>query len=376
MRKRLVCLFLCLSLMTSALPGVTAQAAAEPREMAAPVIALTDTPRWGEERPIAGIMFTEDGSDFTPSAWRVTLYLQLTPEGEAWVKPYADHPYAELSEDGSFSIRYCTGGDDAHAVILYLLLLPADWFSTDTPAPFAKAAADAADIVKISRTDAGEVAVSPERAAPSPEPVMPAPSSGLTVSPNRIALNVGFYTEGSAPGSPLSGEQIRRQLEAVSAFADTVRFYGAAGEINKAYSIAAGMGFTVLGNAWLSGDSDADRAELDALIDLCNRGYVRAAIVGSETLYRGELSPAELTADLRYVRERLTDRDIPVTTADSIHFFCSLPELRQECDILMPNSYPYWNGTPIEAAAEAFAGSLAELKALSGGKEIVVSETG
>ena len=75
-----------------------------------------------------------------------------------------------------------------------------------------------------------------------------------------------IYTDGSAPGSALSEAKIRRHLEAVSAFADTVRFYNAGGEINKAYRIAHDMGFSVVGTAYLGGTESENKAELDALI--------------------------------------------------------------------------------------------------------------
>ena len=42
----------------------------------------------------------------------------------------------------------------------------------------------------------------------------------------------------------------------------------------------------------------------------------------------------------------------------------------------MPNIYPYWEQIPVSAAMNAFSSEVDSLKALSPGKEIIISETG
>ncbi|MDI9469361.1 MAG: glycosyl hydrolase family 17 protein [Bacillota bacterium] len=335
------------------------------------VIAMTYTPVYGEFGNFEGLVFGEDGGCFDPASYRISLYLQLSAGGSYWVKPTFAKPYTDLNSDGSFSISYATGGSDQNATHLHIMLIP----STCTPAAsFEQTRAQALDYVLITRTAAGDVTVEPERQAPGQEGGHK--SSGLVVSADRIAVNVGFYTDGSAPGSGLSLDLIQRQLEHVAEFSDTVRIFGSAGELGKVYPLARTLGFTVIGTAWLCGDENADKLELDALIANCNNGLVRVACVGSETLLRGDLTPDELIWDINYVRERLTDSSIPVTTADSVDVLLSRPEVRNACDILMPNCYPYWAGVSITDAGANFAASMASLKARAAGKEIVVSETG
>ena len=337
-----------------------------------PVIALTYVPAYGSTDSFEGVVFMEDGGSFDPSDYRISLYLQLSEGGDYWVKPTYSMPYADLNEDGSFSIRYATGGYDVLAAVIHIMLIPA----SHTPSSVFFGTRQAAlDYVTVRRNENGQIAVSPNREPPA-LPAEERKSAGIAADGRRMAVNVGFYTDGSAPGSPLSEERIVKQLAAVSDFADTVRIYGSAGELEKAYPIARDMGFSVIGTAWLSGNDAADRAELDALISHCNSGLARIACVGSETLLRGDLTVQELIDDIRYVRERLTDDSIPVTTAESIGFLLEEPSLRAACDILMPNCYPYWSGVSIDGAAEDFARSIASLQAKAGGKKIVVSETG
>ena len=367
----LVCMILSFPAAADAFPAAADDFPAAAAD-GTPVIALICVPAYGSTDSFEGFVFTEDGGSFAPSDYRISLYLQVSEGGGYWVKPTYDKPYADIGEDGSFSIRYATGGSDQTAAIIHIMLIPASYTPT---ADFAVTRAKAFDYVKIIRTADGQVTVSPDRELPA-LPAEKRKSAGLSADGRLLAVNVGFYTDGSAPGSPLSEKLIVNQLAAVSGFADTVRIYGSAEELEKAYPIARDMGFSVIGTAWLSGDDAADKAELDALIAHCNSGLVRAACVGSETLLRGDLTVSELISDIRYVRERLTDASIPVTTAESIGFLLEEPSLRAACDILMPNCYPYWSGVSIDGAAEDFARSIASLQAKAGGKEIVVSETG
>ncbi|MCR5782063.1 MAG: leucine-rich repeat protein [Clostridia bacterium] len=337
-----------------------------------PRIALTYVPAYGDRNNFEGIVYTEDGTEFDRGAYRVTLYV-----GGTWPKPTFDEPSVPLDEKGHFSLYYFSGGTgDLQSKFLDLMLIPADFDQKNADYEQTKNAA--IDYVEVYRTEDGKVTVLPDRrASETADTASDAiPSGLLPVAGDKIAVNVGFYTDGSSPGSALSEDLIRRQLTAVSDFSDVVRFYGAAGELAKAYEIAHDMGFTVLGNAWLSNDKTANQAELDALIRHCNNGLCRVAIVGSEVLLRKDLSTEELISAIGYVRERIKDKSIPVTTADSVDILLSRSSVRDACDLLMPNCYPFWSGSPIDQAKERFEKDMNALEAIKNGKEIVVSETG
>lgn len=363
----MICLLLAVFLLAFSLPPMEASA----ETAGGPVIALTHVPAYGESGAFTGVVFTEDGSAFDPAAFRVTLYVELPQWNSFWPKPTMEQPFVELSPEGSFAISYDSAiGSDREAASLHLLLLPADYFPTGD---FAAAEAKALDYIRITRTADGGVTVSPQRNIPIP--TEPASASVLPVSPEKIAVNAGFYTKGM-PGSGLDPALIRTELGTLADFADTVRFYGAAGEIYPAYEIAHTLGLKTVGTAWLSGDRTANQRELDALIDHCNKGYVSVACVGSETLLRGDLGAAELVSYMEYVRAGLTDKAIPVTTADSAYLLLANPSLRDACDLLMPNIYPYWEHVPVSGALNAFSSQVESLKALDPGKEIIISETG
>ena len=339
-----------------------------------PKIALTYAPVYGDEHRFEGIVYTEDGSAFDTNAYRVTLFVH-TPYGH-YAKPTSSMPSVSLDGNGCFLLPY-TSGDDSTKTFLDLILIPAGFDRSVNANDYYRTRMAALDYVEVYRTEDRRVTVLPERQSPLPETAAPAlPSGLLPVTADKIVVDVGFYTDGSAPGAPLSAELVRRHLAAISEFADTVRFYSASGELVKAYKIAHCMGFNVVGCAYLSKDKTENQAELDALIEHCNNGYCSIAIVGSEALLNSYLSVADLVEAIEYVRARVTDKSIPIAAADSVDVLLASPTVRNACNLLLPNIYPYWGGSAIEQAAEHFLTSFALLSEVSDGKEILISETG
>ena len=202
-----------------------------------------------------------------------------------------------------------------------------------------------------------------------------AASTGLTVSRTKLSVNVGFYTSGT-PGGGLPVSRIRKILKEVKKFSNTVRFYGASGELEPAYKIAYDLKLKVVGTAWLSGNSTADKKEMNALISHCNKGYCRVACVGSETLLRGDLTRKQLINDIKYVRNRLKDKTIPVTTADDSNKLLNSKDVGAACDVLMINIYPYWGGVGVSKALDSFNASVEKVKKAYPGKKLIISETG
>jgi len=192
---------------------------------------------------------------------------------------------------------------------------------------------------------------------------------------DTIALDVGFYLNGASHGSVLSEKQVRDCLLSIRPFTDTVRYYTCSGQVEKAYGITKKMGFQVVGSAWLSGYSDSDAEELEALIKICNSGLCDMAVVGSETLLRGDLSESKLISYINYVREQTGGR-IPVTTADDIGFFLRSPALCDACDVLFVNYYPYWSKVSDSGAVDAFIGQMEALQKKYPNKTVACSETG
>lgn len=342
----------------------------------APTLSLTCIPSYGSTEYVIGKVTPVARQDTDFSKYRVTLYVQISDGDQYWVKPLADTPYVDVQPDGSFALKYdSAGASDQTARYLHVLLIP----STYRPElhGFGNALAASVDYAKITREMDGTCVVEPaDRVAPYQKPTK---RSGLSVSKKKIAVNVGLYTSGN-PGEALTESQIRTMLTHVAKVANVVRFYGATGSEATACRIAHGLGLKVIVTAQLSGNSSADKKQMNALVDLCTKGYVQVACVGNETLYSNKLTAKKLVSNINYVRNALDaaglGEQIAVTTSETLGLLVQNPYVCNACDVLMPNTYPCWEGVAISGASAAFEGAIRNLASSCPGKEIIVSETG
>ncbi|KAJ3165469.1 glycoside hydrolase 3 protein [Irineochytrium annulatum] len=139
---------------------------------------------------------------------------------------------------------------------------------------------------------------------------------------------------------------------------------------------------------WLGLGFDGTRARYDTeireLTHLLRRrpalfDHVGAIIVGSENMFRAELTDADLVSRIGDVRALLA-RELPrkkanVTVADIGGPIYSDP-LIEAVDVLMINLYPYWESKAVEDASEYQFGRLAEIGARARGKDVVLGEIG
>jgi len=359
--------------------GLDATVSAASSESGKPVIYLTYVPGYGEIDQIKGMVVSEDGTAIDPQNYRIAVFLQITPGGSYWEKPTSSYPYVDIQSDGSFSAHFITGGVDYNAQLIHMMVVPRD---IEAGGDFYRSKSAALSYILITRGEGKATKITGDgyvngKSTYTGYASLPADKVNeiFKVASGSIALNVGFYNIGR-PGDQLTEMQIKKILKAIQPFTNMVRFYSASGDIGKAYSLAKTMGFQVIGSAWLSGDETADKAEMDALIDLCRKGLCAAAVVGSETLLRRDLRPAELAECLRYVKDAVSPLGIPVTTADTLGEITAYPAVTSLCDFIFFNYYPYWSGVSNEDAVENFIQVAEQLQANCVGKQVICSETG
>jgi exo-beta-1,3-glucanase (GH17 family) len=134
------------------------------------------------------------------------------------------------------------------------------------------------------------------------------------------------------------------------------------------------MGRKAAVGAWLSHDLAANRAQLEALVQVGRAGGADILIVGSETLERGNLTERELVTYLQWVREQVPG--VPVATADTYGQFLRYPSVVEASDLLLVNIYPYWEGVSIENAVPRTRAAYLQMTAVAGGRPVIVSEMG
>lgn len=168
-------------------------------------------------------------------------------------------------------------------------------------------------------------------------------------------------------------EQIAQDLEIISRMANGIRTYSSTGINGQIPALARQMGLRVSAGAWLNNDRAANEKEIAALIQLANTVELESVIVGNEVLLRNDLSESELLAYIQQVKSAV---NVPVTTAEIGAILLAHPKVMEAVDYQMAHLYPFWDGKPIEGAARLAADGYHDIQSQSGGKRVVIGETG
>ena len=189
-----------------------------------------------------------------------------------------------------------------------------------------------------------------------------------------------FREAGESPLDPaafVSPARVDADLRVLSRRFDCVRTYSQGQGLSAVPRIASRYGMKVLLGIWLGHDPAANDEQIRLGIATAREypDVVRAVVVGNEVLLRGELSSAQLAADLRRVRDAVAE---PVTYADVWEFWMRHPELASSVDYLTIHILPYWEDQPVppEQAVEHVAQVYAEVSHAFPGQRVMIGETG
>ena len=183
------------------------------------------------------------------------------------------------------------------------------------------------------------------------------------------------YTEGQGAGDQLTAAQVRRRVALIAPHTRWLRSFACSEGHEMIPRLAREHGLKTMVGAWISADRDRNEREIAGLLTLAEAGLVNIAVVGNEVLLRGELSEAELLEYIRRVRAALPE-DVPVGCVDAYYQFLERPALTEACDVLLPNCYPFWEGTDITMAAPYLRRMVGLVQAAGGDKRVIVTETG
>lgn len=196
---------------------------------------------------------------------------------------------------------------------------------------------------------------------------------------NKLSgVNFGQYLNGiTNVGDPISSSQLQTELAYVAANFTTVRTFSSTGGMELAPSIAKGLGLRVAAGCWIDGKQSPSQRqqEIANLISNCNSGSVDVAIVGSETLLRGDLKNTQLIAYINQVRSQVPTT-VKVTTVDTWNVLINYPDVIASCDEVWVNMYPFWEGVSIQSDTSQLDIDYVKLGDRAGTKKIVISETG
>jgi len=139
---------------------------------------------------------------------------------------------------------------------------------------------------------------------------------------------------------------------------------------------------------WVGPEPQVFVDEYDALVAILPdiivvngwRSRLSGISVGSEAIYREDVTVGEAIANLDATRALLEAYgvEVPVAIVDIAPIYSSSQELRLASDTIMTNTFPFWEGLPIDSAVNELEIDLSWLVGLpeSQGKPFVLSEHG
>ena len=182
------------------------------------------------------------------------------------------------------------------------------------------------------------------------------------------------YESGQEPGDTITETQIRKRLEVLKPHTKWIRVFSCTNGHEKIPKIAKEMGFKTMVGAWINNDLKANNVEIKALIALIQNNFVDVAAVGNEVLYRKELDENKIIEYIKQVKKET--KNTPVSYVDAYFEFFNRPQLTAECDVILINCYPFWEGATIKTAGFHLQEMYRKTLDIAQGKKVIITETG
>src|ERR1700676_3606812 len=150
------------------------------------------------------------------------------------------------------------------------------------------------------------------------------------------------------PTTHIAPEQIAQDLAQLAGITDCVRTYSIENGLDQVPAQAAKVGLKVIQGVWLSSNKLKNLTQIATAVSLTKQypGVISALVVGNEVLLRGEMTTADLAANIRAVKAQVT---VPVTYADVWEYWLKKREVYEAVDFVTIHILPYWEDFPIRA---------------------------
>jgi glucan 1,3-beta-glucosidase len=192
------------------------------------------------------------------------------------------------------------------------------------------------------------------------------------------------------PNKCKSREEVSRDLSLLSRLTNRFRILSLTdcGQGELVLDVARELGLKIWLGIWVSEDEAVFLYELAVLQDMLDRGLIDDTVlgisVGSESIYREEVTANQIIGYKDQVKQVLVDSgkgdaDIfPVAICDIAPTFQYNFGLISESDIVMTNSFPFWEGVNINRAIERLETQISPISnfAATENKQVILGETG
>jgi exo-beta-1,3-glucanase (GH17 family) len=180
-----------------------------------------------------------------------------------------------------------------------------------------------------------------------------------------------YLTEDPFDGAGVSVTRVATLLDRIAPFTRWIRTFCSQGEWDAMPGLAIERGLRVAAGCDIYTDLARNQKEVDSLIAQVERGEVDLAVVGDEVLFTDALSEDQL---IGYIRQVKASGAI-TATSDTWREWITHPRLAAECDVIILNLYPYWEGVAVEDAVESLEYCYEQVKGVADDKKVIV-ETG
>ncbi len=191
---------------------------------------------------------------------------------------------------------------------------------------------------------------------------------GLCYSPYRDNENPDYDIHPSV-------EEIVEDLTLVKNLTLAVRTYGVTDNLEQIPLLCQQNGIDCYPGAWISKNECENERQTDSLIKIANSGlsYVKGLNVGSEVLLRNDITEQQL---IEYINKVKSQTNLPVSTSEIWSTWLEHPKLAEAVDTIYAHIYPFWDGIPIENAANYLLEKWNALRSKYPNKTIILGETG
>ncbi|MEI6145985.1 MAG: glycosyltransferase [Methylococcales bacterium] len=154
-----------------------------------------------------------------------------------------------------------------------------------------------------------------------------------------------------------------------------VRTYSMLKGQDKIPELAAKLNLNVTLGAWIDGNLEKNRQEVDKLIEIgrqSNPKIIRL-MVGNEVLLRADITKEAL---IDYIREVKKNSWHPVSTSETWDVWLKNPDLVNEVDFIAIHVLPFWEGIPADEAVDYVFARYHEVQQAYPNKPIIITEVG
>jgi exo-beta-1,3-glucanase (GH17 family)/cellulose synthase/poly-beta-1,6-N-acetylglucosamine synthase-like glycosyltransferase len=154
-----------------------------------------------------------------------------------------------------------------------------------------------------------------------------------------------------------------------------VRTYSVLKGLDKVPELAAKHNLNTTVGAWIDGNLEKNRQEIETLINVSkqNNPNIVRVMVGNEVLLRAEITAEQL---IEYIREVKRNTWRPVSTSETWDVWLKHPELVAEVDFIAVHILPYWEGIAAEDAVDYVFDRYHAVQEAYPNKPIVITEVG